>query len=123
MFPADDLVKWYNSKTEMNDTKTEGIPFYRTEKAHPPCPFNINETESIAIIGVGNVTLDIARILLRNPDDPILKDNITTYVYNELKLSRVRNVTCIGRKEPYDARFGMPELLELKDLAENEKAF
>ncbi|EAS05778.1 glutamate synthase, putative (macronuclear) [Tetrahymena thermophila SB210] len=120
---ADDVVKWYNSKTDMNDNNTEGIPFYRTEKAHPPCPFSIPETESISIIGVGNVSLDIARILLRNPDDAILKDNITTYVYNELKRSRVRNVTCIGRREPYEAKFGMPELLELKDLADNEKQF
>jgi len=78
---ADDLVRWYNSKTDMNAANTEGIPFYRTEQAHPPCPFNISDTESVAIIGVGNVTIDIARILLRNPEEPILKDNITTYVY------------------------------------------
>jgi hypothetical protein len=107
----------------MNATNTEGIPFYRTEQAHPPCPFNISDTESVAIIGVGNVTIDIARILLRNPEEPILKDNITTYVYKQLKKSRVRFVSCIGRKPPTEAKFGMPELLEMKDLSLNEGLF
>lgn len=107
----------------MNDKNTENIPFYKTDSAHPPCPFNISETEVVAIIGVGNVTIDIARILLRNAEDPILKDNITTYVYNELTKSRVRFVSCIGRKSPFEAKFGMPELMEMKELSVNEGLF
>lgn len=107
----------------MSAKDTDHIPFYRTEHAHPPCPFNLAETEELAIIGVGNVSIDIARILLRNPNDSDLKDNITTYVHKELLRSRVRFVTCIGRKSPLDAKFGMPELLEMADLCENHKTF
>ena len=65
----------------MNSQNTENIQFYNTENAHPQCPIDLQETSNLAIIGAGNVTLDIARIFLRNPDDNVVKDHITTFVY------------------------------------------
>ena len=32
-------------------------------------------------------------------------------------------MSCIGRKPPTEAKFGMPELLEMKDLSLNEGLF
>ena len=57
------------------------MSFYNTESAHPLCPFDLEKTKHIAVLGAGNVTLDIARIFLRNPTDTVVKENVTTFVH------------------------------------------
>src|SRR6266566_1093752 len=60
------------------------------------------DAESVAVIGVGNVAVDVARILARDP--------------NELHATEVREVHMIGRRGPAHAKFTTKELRELGEL-------
>ena len=60
--------------------------------------------ESVAVIGVGNVAVDIARILIRDPDD-LRETDISQPVLETLMSSKVREVHMIGRRGPAQAKF------------------
>src|SRR6266566_3968081 len=60
------------------------------------------DAESVAVIGVGNVAVDVARILARDP--------------HELHATKVREVHMIGRRGPAHAKFTTKELRELGEL-------
>jgi ferredoxin--NADP+ reductase len=71
--------------------------------------------DSIAVIGLGNVALDVSRILLRDPAELAATD-VPDHVLQQLHRSRVRCVIIIGRRGPEDAKFTTKELRELGDL-------
>jgi ferredoxin--NADP+ reductase len=74
------------------------------------------DAESVAVIGVGNVAVDVARILARSPDE--LEDtDIPEPVMAVLRASKVRDVHVIGRRGPAQAKFTTKELRELGELA------
>ncbi|XP_059613406.1 NADPH:adrenodoxin oxidoreductase, mitochondrial [Phlebotomus argentipes] len=68
-----------------------------------------------AIIGQGNVAVDVARILLA-PVDQLRKTDITDYALDVLASSRVENVAMIGRRGPLQAAFTIKELREMLKL-------
>ena len=73
------------------------------------------DAESVAVIGVGNVAVDVARILARSPDE--LEDtDIPEPVMAALRASKVREVHVIGRRGPAQAKFTTKELRELGEL-------
>ena len=73
------------------------------------------ESESVAIIGMGNVALDIVRILAKSPAELEVTD-ITEYALTALKSSNVRDIYLIGRRGPLETRFSNPELREIGAL-------
>src|SRR5271169_2792270 len=73
------------------------------------------DAESVAVIGVGNVAVDVARILIRDPAELAATD-IPEPVMDALRASRVREVHVIGRRGPAQAKFTTKELRELGDL-------
>jgi ferredoxin/flavodoxin---NADP+ reductase len=73
------------------------------------------DAESIAVIGVGNVAVDVARILARDPAE-LHETDIPEPVMAALRSSRVREVNVIGRRGPAQAKFTTKELRELGDL-------
>uniref|UniRef100_T1IHX0 NADPH:adrenodoxin oxidoreductase, mitochondrial n=1 Tax=Strigamia maritima TaxID=126957 RepID=T1IHX0_STRMM len=91
------VVGWYN-----------GDPEYRNLKFDLDC-------EEVAIIGQGNVALDISRLLLRNIDD-LRKTDITERALEDLSKSRVKRVTCIGRRGPLQTAFTTAEVREMVEL-------
>ena len=95
--PATTFVAWYN-----------GHPDYRDLQFDFSC-------ERVAIVGVGNVAVDVARILCRTPDE-LAKTDIADYALAALRDSRVREVTMLGRRGPAQAAFTNPELRELGQL-------
>jgi adrenodoxin-NADP+ reductase len=97
VYPAGDFVGWYN-----------GLPSHRDRK------FNL-DGENAIIIGHGNVALDVARILL-TPTDTLAKTDITEYALEELKKSKVKNVTIVGRRGVLQASFTVKELRELTNI-------
>lgn len=97
--PATEFVAWYN-----------GHPDYRD------CVFDLSQ-ESVAVIGVGNVAIDVARILCRTPDE-LMKTDIADYALEQLRESRVREVHILGRRGPAQAAFSAPEVKELGELAD-----
>jgi ferredoxin/flavodoxin---NADP+ reductase len=73
------------------------------------------DAESVAVIGVGNVAVDVARILARDPAE-LEQTDIPEPVMEALRASKVREVHVIGRRGPAHAKFTTKELRELGDL-------
>jgi len=95
--PATEFVAWYN-----------GHPDYRD------CVFDLSQ-ESVAVIGVGNVAVDVVRILCRTPEELATTD-IADYALDALRKSRVKEVYLLGRRGPAQAAFTNPEIRELGEL-------
>ncbi|WP_426707179.1 FAD-dependent oxidoreductase [Corynebacterium auriscanis] len=70
------------------------------------------DAESVAVIGVGNVGLDIARVLAKTGDE-LLTTEIPDNVYDSLKNNKAKEVHVFGRRGPAQAKFTPLELKEL----------
>jgi ferredoxin/flavodoxin---NADP+ reductase len=97
--PATEFVAWYNGHPEFRD-----------------CQFDLSQ-ERAAVVGVGNVAIDVARILCRSPEE-LEKTDIADYALEALRQSRVREVYLLGRRGPAQAAFTNPEIKELGELAD-----
>ena len=92
-YGAADFVSWYDG--------------------HPDVPRTWPlEAKEVAIFGVGNVALDVARILAKHPED-LLQTEIPANVYEGLKKSPVTDVHVFGRRGPAQVKFSPLELREL----------
>ena len=74
------------------------------------------DAESVAVVGVGNVAVDVARILVRDPAE-LRRTDIPQSVLEALMASKVREVHMIGRRGPAQAKFTTKELRELGELS------
>jgi ferredoxin--NADP+ reductase len=83
---------------------------------HPDFPrtWPVDATE-VAVIGNGNVALDVARMLAKHADD-LLPTEIPANVYEVLKKSPVTDVHVFGRRGPAQVKFTPLELRELGEL-------
>jgi ferredoxin--NADP+ reductase len=73
------------------------------------------DTERAVVVGMGNVALDVARILLRKTEDLAATD-IADHALEALGKSRVREVVLLGRRGPAQAAFDQGELKDIVDL-------
>ncbi|XVQ08825.1 FAD-dependent oxidoreductase [Spirillospora sp. CA-255316] len=71
--------------------------------------------EEVAVIGVGNVAVDVVRILAKTADE-LRETDVPEQVLEALAASRVRRVHMIGRRGPAQAKFTTKELRELGEL-------
>ncbi|GAA3183288.1 MULTISPECIES: FAD-dependent oxidoreductase [Streptomyces] len=71
--------------------------------------------ERVVVIGNGNVALDVARILVCDPE-ALAGTEIAGHALAELRRSKVREVVLLGRRGPQHAAFTRSELLGLKHL-------
>lgn len=89
---------------------TEFVKWY---SGHPDAqPFRLDAT-SVAVIGMGNVAVDVARILVKRDLD---HTDIPQHVLDELSRSAVTDVHIVGRRGPEFAKFTTKELRELGEL-------
>ncbi len=102
-YAATDFVNWYCGHPDVG-----------------PAAFTL-DAESVAVIGVGNVAVDVARILARDPADLHTTD-VSQPVLEALQASSVREVHMIGRRGPAYAKFTTKELRELGELSGVEVA-
>ena len=80
---------------------------------HPDVPRTWPLTaEKVAVIGVGNVALDVARVLAKTADE-LLATEIPANVYDGLRANAAREVHVFGRRGPAQAKFTPLELKEL----------
>ncbi|GAB2682519.1 FAD-dependent oxidoreductase [Saccharopolyspora gloriosae] len=70
------------------------------------------DAKEVAVIGAGNVALDVARVLAKQADD-LLSTEIPDNVYQGLKNSQVTDVHLFARRGPAQAKFTPLELREL----------
>jgi ferredoxin--NADP+ reductase len=95
-YGAADFVSWYDG--------------------HPDVPRDWPlDAKEVAVIGNGNVALDVARMLAKHADD-LLPTEIPDNVYGALKASPVTDVHVFGRRGPMQVKFTPLELRELGEL-------
>ncbi|MGW3247042.1 FAD-dependent oxidoreductase [Streptomyces sp. NPDC001070] len=70
---------------------------------------------SAVVIGVGNVAVDVARVLARGADE-LRHTDVPEGALHALADSRVTDVHMVGRRGPSQAKFTTKELRELGDL-------
>lgn len=95
---ATDFVAWYNGHPDYVDLDVD------------------LSVESAVVVGAGNVAVDVARILVTDPDELATTD-IADHALAKLRESRVRRVTVLARRGPAQAAFTPKELRELGELA------
>lgn len=104
--PGEDLARSYSA--------TEFVAWYNGHPEFRDCAFDLGH-ERVVVVGVGNVAVDVARILCRTPEE-LSKTDITAYAQAALAESRVKEVVMLGRRGPAQAAFTLPELKELTEM-------
>jgi NADPH-dependent glutamate synthase beta subunit-like oxidoreductase len=91
------FVGWYNGHPEFADL---AVPL---------------DVEAAAVIGNGNVALDVARILAKTPAEFVGSD-IVAHAFAALGNSRIRDIHILGRRGPHQIAMTPKELGELGHL-------
>lgn len=97
-WPATELVAWYNGHPD-----------------HQQLDFDLN-VERAVVIGVGNVALDVARMLALTPEE-LGPTDTTDAAIAAISASSLEEIVVVGRRGPAQAAFTTPELQELGELA------
>ncbi len=83
---------------------------------HPDAtPLDLTGVRNVAVIGVGNVACDVARILLKDRNDLSTTD-MPDSVLAALRSAEIENVWLVGRRGPENATFSSQELRELVSI-------
>lgn len=95
---ATEFVGWYNGHPDFADRR-----------------FELARATRVAVVGNGNVAMDVARILLKEPD-ALAETDIAEYALETLRGSKVQEVALLGRRGPAQAAFSPKELEEIAEL-------
>jgi ferredoxin--NADP+ reductase len=95
---------------------TEFVAWYSGHPDHSDIVHLRPDAEAAAVIGVGNVAVDVARILAKHVDE-LRSTDIPHPVLEKLAESKIRDVYIFGRRGPAQAKFTTKELRELGELA------
>ncbi|MEQ8702033.1 MAG: FAD-dependent oxidoreductase [Bauldia litoralis] len=88
------LVGWYNGHPDFRDLDPD-----------------LN-TETAVVIGVGNVAVDVARVLTKTPAE-MAETDLTDYAAATIHAAPIRDVYMVGRRGPLQAQFSNVELREM----------
>jgi NADPH-dependent glutamate synthase beta subunit-like oxidoreductase len=99
---ATELVAWYTGHPDADRARVEAA---------------LAGVRSAVVVGVGNVALDVARVLARTPEE-LEPTDMPQHVLDVLAATPVQEVTVLGRRGPAQAAFTTQELRELDGLAE-----
>jgi NADPH-dependent glutamate synthase beta subunit-like oxidoreductase len=98
---ATDLVAWYCGHPDADRARVEAA---------------LAGVRSVVVVGVGNVALDVARVLARTPEE-LEPTEMPQHVLDALAGTQVEEITVLGRRGPAQATFTTQELRELGELA------
>ncbi|MCM2418102.1 FAD-dependent oxidoreductase [Streptomyces sp. RKAG293] len=105
--PGEDLPGSYSA--------TRFVSWYSAHPDEPPEQFALL-ARSAVVIGVGNVAVDVARVLARGADE-LRHTDIPQSALTALDASQVTDVHMVGRRGPSQAKFTTKELRELGGLS------
>ena len=98
---ATDLVAWYTGHPDADRARIEAA---------------LAGVRSVVVVGVGNVALDVGRVLARTGAE-LESTDMPQHVLDTLAATQVEEITVLGRRGPAQASFTTQELRELDDLA------
>ena len=97
---ATDFVNWYTGHPDTDPDAFTGF---------------LAQSRSVAVIGVGNVAVDVTRVLSKSPGE-IEHTDMPEHVFAALRGSGIREVHLVGRRGPAQATWTTKELRELGEL-------
>jgi len=97
---ATDLVAWYCGHPDADRARVERL---------------LAGARDVVVVGVGNVALDVARVLARSPAE-LHPTDMPQHVLDALAAAPVERITVLGRRGPAQASFTTQELRELGHL-------
>ena len=95
---ATEFVFWYN-----------GHPDYRDRE------FDLKGATRVAVVGNGNVAMDVCRVLIQDPEQ-LASTDIADYALEALRESGIKEVLLLGRRGPAQAAFSPKEITEIAEL-------
>src|SRR3954471_21358097 len=93
---------------------TEFVAWYNGHPDYADREFDLSVGAAV-VIGNGNVAIDVARMLVLDPDEIKITDT-ADHAITGLAAAQVEHVIMLGRRGPVQAAFTNPELLELGEL-------
>lgn len=93
---------------------TEFVGWYNAHPDYRSLGFDLSAT-SAAVVGNGNVAMDLARILA-SPPELLAGTDIAEHALDALAQARIREIHVLGRRGPAQAAFTNKELKELGEL-------
>jgi ferredoxin--NADP+ reductase len=94
---ATEFVAWYNGHPEYTDLQ---VPL---------------DARTAVIVGVGNVAIDIARVLAKGHDE-LARTDMADHAIAQLAGSSIEEIIIVGRRGPAECKFTTKELRELGQL-------
>ncbi len=93
---------------------TEFVWWYNGHPDFTECEFDL-DNERAVVVGIGNVALDVARILASS-HEALAATDIADHALEALRSSQVREIVVLGRRGPAQAAFTSVELKEFGKL-------
>jgi ferredoxin--NADP+ reductase len=93
---------------------TEFVGWYNAHPDHRDRTFDLSCTAA-AVVGIGNVAMDVTRILSCEPDT-LAKTDIAEHALAALRQSRIKTIWLLGRRGPAEAAYSPAEILEIGEL-------
>jgi NADPH-dependent glutamate synthase beta subunit-like oxidoreductase len=97
---ATEFVAWYCGHPDADRERVESA---------------LRGARAVVVVGVGNVALDVARVLARTPAE-LEATEMPQHVLDALAATPVEEITVLGRRGPAQAAFTTQELRELGEL-------
>ncbi|MGW6563781.1 FAD-dependent oxidoreductase [Streptomyces sp. NPDC054975] len=94
---------------------TAFVSWYNAHPESAADAIDLTGAERVVVVGNGNVALDVARILVMDPET-LASTDIADHALAALRASRVREVVLLGRRGPQDAAYTASELRALTHL-------
>lgn len=93
-----ELVGWYNGHPDFRDRE-----------------FDLQGARRVAVVGNGNVSMDVTRILAKSADE-LAGTDIAEHALEVLRSSRIEEILLLGRRGPAQAAFSLKEIKEVGRL-------
>lgn len=103
---------------EGNHSATAFVGWYNGHPDYRELDFDLS-TESVAVVGIGNVAMDVTRVLASDVARLAVTD-IAAHALDALKASRVKTIWVLGRRGPAQAAFSPAEIQEIGELANSD---
>ncbi len=94
---ATEFVAWYNGHPDFADLE-----------------INL-QGENAMVVGIGNVALDVARILAKSTDE-LQETDIADYALTKLATSQIKDIYVLSRRGPVQVKFTAAEIKEFGEL-------